>query len=272
MLIIIHQQSNNKFEDKSLMILKQFIRKISLKSLIIIVDLDLKYEFFSNGVLYIPGSNEYREFSSFYIGLKRALASNPSLLLFTNETFFRYREFNIRKYLLFKKSIESINFDYGAATGEVHYFRAKPPYPFGKNNKYISTYFVFFNSPAISTLKNINFCIFNKNILNPNNLNGLIFNYKFSNSYKAYTSLIEQSLHLGSHKVKWHLFERLNENNFNKISLKGFSIVIEHALSQIFETNNIRIIDALNTYFRIYVKIMDRFYLFIEKITLKLTK
>lgn len=265
MLIIVHQQSNNKYEKKSLLILEQFIKKISIESLIIIVDLDLKNESITNNIYRIPGSNEYREFSSFYIGLKKSLQKNPSLLLFTNETFFRYREFCVRKYFLFKRSIETISLDYGITTGEVHYFHAKPPYPFGNSNKYISTYFVFFNKEAVNILKKINFCIFNKNILNTNYQNGLIFNYNFTRAYNNYTTLIEKSLHLGSHKVKWHHFEKLSETNFNKISLKGFSIVIEHALSQIFENNNIKINDALNTYLRIYVKIVDRICLFFEK-------
>lgn len=265
MLIIIHQQSNKTHEIKSLKLLREFGEKINKNYLIIVVDLTVEHECWDNDILYIPGSNEFREFSSYYNGMLRAFELHPSCILFTNDTFFRYREFTLRKYLLIKKSREAKKTIKPSAVGEVHKFLAYAPYPFGPSNYYISTYFIFLNMSSIEIIKKTNFCIFDKSILNRDSTSGMIFNEKFRLLYPDYASLIEKSLHLGGHKVKWHSFEKISVETYGAIALKGFSIVIEHGLSKILQQNNVNLLNAISTYQIPYLRLIDKLHIMFKK-------
>jgi hypothetical protein len=265
MLILIHQQSDTKYQQQSINILQKIAKKINKNYKILLIDLTLNHEFTSGNITYVPGSNDFREFSCYYIGLKRAYSFNPTSILFTNETFFRYREFILRKNFLIKKSLYAKKKKQPMAVGEIHKFLALKPYPFGNSNEYISTYYIFLNENAVKIVKNINFCIFNKSILNKNLTSQLIFNSNFSTQYFDYCNLIEKSLHLGGHKVKWHSFKSLTPETFGEISLKGFSIVIEHAISQLFVKNNIQIVNAIPIILLPYLRIVDRINVFLKK-------
>ena len=262
MIFIIHVQYSNNYEEDSVERLVKFSSKISLKSSVklIIVENDLfsfnklLYKSKIDGkvlIEYINGSNSYNEFSGYQEGIDyiRGVYSfhSNSIIIFSNDTFYRHRYFDgLLRHMFLKRINEAIAYN------------SNKPFIIGFNeinqednciinglniDSHFSTFFFVINKHFLSIIPNI------LNITEKTNkidLNNRIFNIQNANYH--YINKINQWLFFPS-KNSWYkakqitLLDNLEINLFTK---KIYCICNEHVLTSLAKLNQINIISVYN--------------------------
>lgn len=262
MIFIIHVQYSNNYEEDSVERLVKFSSKISLKSSVklIIVENDLfsfnklLYKSKIDGkvlIEYIKGSNSYNEFSGYQEGIDyiRGVYSfhSNSIIIFSNDTFYRHRYFDgLLRHMFLKRINEAIAYN------------SNKPFIIGFNeinqednciinglniDSHFSTFFFVINKHFLSIIPNI------LNITEKTNkidLNNRIFNIQNANYH--YINKINQWLFFPS-KNSWYkakqitLLDNLEINLFTK---KIYCICNEHVLTSLAKLNQINIISVYN--------------------------
>lgn len=262
MIFIIHVQYSNNFEEDSVRRLVKFSSQISLKSCVklIIVENDLfsfnkllyKSKIYSKvSIEYIKGSNSYNEFSGYQEGIDyiRGVYSFPtnSIIIFSNDTFYRHRYFDgLLRHMFLKKINESIASN------------SNKPFIIGFNeinqehnciinglniDSHFSTFFFVINNQFLSIIPNI------LNITDKTNkidLNNRVFNIQ--NANYQYINKIYFWLFFPS-KSSWYKSKQINLLDNLEIKFftkKIYCICNEHVLTALAKLNQINIISVYN--------------------------
>jgi hypothetical protein len=250
MYYLIHQQSSNSREIPNLNFLHQIADECFRGEYItIITDNSLQYFQTIHNIIYLPCNNEFREFSGWQSGIfyleNNVGIQNISGLLFSNETLLKHRPFDSAKKRAMIKSIKySMSLPNPIMAGDIDLIRCQGPYHYPAiDSFYVSTYFCFMNKAATKYLDiyRPDFELFK--ILNPTpNDKSVMIKEKRSRAPNHY-QFIEEWLYKKHTGPKWYAHERLSKENYQKMSIKFLSIIIEHGISQKFTTLGGRIID-----------------------------
>jgi hypothetical protein len=266
MIFIIHVQYSNNFEEDSVRRLITFSSEIYQNSFVklIIVENDLfsfnklenrsKKTYSEYSIEYIRGSNLYNEFSGYQEGIdyvRSVYSFNPnSLIIFSNDTFYRHRYFDgLLRHMFLKKINESIKSNYNK------------PFIIGFNeinqennciinglkiDSHLSTFFFVINHQFLSIIPNILNITVNTNKVH---LNNRLFNIQ--NANHQYVKKITNWLFIPSDNSwykakKINLLDNLEIQSFTK---KIYCICNEHVLTALSKFNQIKIISVYEEHF-----------------------
>ena len=250
MYYLIHQQSSNSREVSNLNFLHQIADEcFPGKYITIITDNSLQSSKFIHNLIYLPCSNEFREFSGWQAGISylenNIGIQNISGILLSNETLLKHRPFDHAKK---RAMIESINYSISLSNpimaGDIDLIRSQGPYHYPAiDSFYVSTYFCYMNKAATKYLDiySPDFDLFK--ILNPApNDKSVVIEEERSRAPNHY-QFIEEWLYKKHSGPKWYAHKRLSKENYQKMSIKFLSIIIEHGISQKFTSLGGRLVD-----------------------------
>lgn len=256
--VVVYQANEMNFQDLNIQLVRSIMNQQCLTPLFLIVlpkELKDTETQTPEDVKLLFHDNSSREFSAWEEGLlfiRNTLGHDYVLYVFLNETFTRHHvidEAFLRGLVKPLQFISSTNTPY--ALGDIDVIDCRPPYydnsliPF-----YLSTYFFVLNSECFKILSS--FVV--KDLLGEFNL---ARNKKSVFIQGAKLRLIEYGhyleelfYHPSRRKYKWWGHSSLSINNYDFLSLKCYSVILEHQLSQRLIANGAFLLDIKTFIFR----------------------
>ena len=232
----IHQQSSSKYKDKCLKFLTEISGEIG-DSNFYVIDNSIKSEYTFDNINFLPGGNEFREFSSWEIGYQAVLKNQPDKkfnLVVSNETMFSHRAFDKQLRRAFIRSFaNAASLKTPCICGDFDTYNQKNDFFSDSFKGHISTYLFLINSAAV---KEFNGFLEMNSLLaeafkEKYDQNNSVFKTNFFKQYPEYLGQLENWVYkTGNHK-KWYSHAELNKKNYTKQKLKIHSIILEHSIT-----------------------------------------
>ena len=232
----IHQQSSSKYQDECLKFLTEISSEIG-DSYFYVIDNSIKSKYTSDSIHFLPGDNEFREFSSWEIGYQAVLENQIDKkfnLVVSNETIFSHRAFDKPLKRAFISSFaNAVRLETPCICGHFDPYNQKNDFFSDSFKGHISTFLFLINSAAIKEFNG--FLEMNSLLKEAFNekydQNNSVFKTNFFKKYPGYLGLLENWVYkTGSHK-KWYSHAELTEKNFTKQKLKVHSIILEQSIT-----------------------------------------
>lgn len=232
----IHQQSSSKYKDDCLKFLTEISSEIG-DSVFFVIDNSIKSEYTSDNINFLPGSNEFREFSSWEIGYQAVLKNKPDKkfnLIVSNETMFSHRAFDMQLRRAFIRSFtNAARSETSCICGDFDTYNQKNDFFSDSFNGHISTYLFLINSAAV---KEFNGFLEMNSLLEEAfkekyDQNNSVFKTNFFKKYPEYLGQLENWVYKPGNHKKWYSHAELTEKNYTKQKLKVHSIILEHSIT-----------------------------------------